>query len=87
MIGIKSLQRHHDFSIRNSFWGDILLEGDTLLEANCLLQATCLLKANCVLEANCLLEVKPLREAKSIGFRVSGLLLGALCARALLQLV
>ena len=39
-----------------------------------------LLEANCILEANCLLNVKPFREAKSIGFRVSGLLFGALRA-------
>ena len=51
------------------FGGDTLLEEDTLLKAHCLLEATCLF------------EAKPLLEAKSIGFKVSGLLFGALCAQ------
>ena len=45
-----------------------------------MLEANCLREAHGVLEANYLKEVKPLLEAKSIGFRVSGLLFGALRA-------
>ena len=62
------------FGYKAPFLEDALLEEDTLMEAHGLLEATCLL------DANCLLKVKTLLEAKSIGFRISGLLFGALRA-------
>ena len=56
------------------FWGNTVLKEDMLTEANCLLEFSCLI------EADCLTEAKPLLGASSIGFRVSGLLFGALRA-------
>ena len=66
-------------NIRLLFWRDPLLEEDTLLKANCLLEA------NCLIDTNCLLEAKPFLEAKDMGFRVSGLLVGAPRALCLKQ--
>ena len=65
---------------------DILPEVHPLIEVKALIEEDTLIEVKPFLEASCLLEVKPLTEVKpfievkNLGFIVSGLLFGTLCA-------